>query len=469
MALASRFVHPMDYAGTYPSNWAGYTFKAALDYGTGGRHTGVDYNGPGAGNADLGMPARNIGNGIVRAIDNTNAHGFGKVVIAEHLLVDTLKAQLGCPSLFSRHMHLNSISVSVGQTVSLGQNIGTVGNTGTTWAHLHLDLYKSTIEGGGVHWRYDKHTELQSYLDPFLFIQSRLSSTDTGGQPMPALQPNQRILSNPTGVNQRTAPSTTASIIKEWPYDQEPFTFKGYVKGESVNGNNIWFVGGLSGGYFWSGAFVGGSNTTGLSDLSAPAPVPPQPQPAPPPAPSPPVYIDFTKELDVITSVLPAHVTNYELNNFPAQPVGIVIHDFGTDGKDTLQSSLNTFRAADTTAPHFTVSGSQIIQNGKLSWRMYHAGPQGNVHFGVEVDPDVDTNPTTKASVERLIAALETKLGYKLQRFTHDQFMPTACGDDIRRAGLLNPPVPQPEPAPSTLEARVKVLEDKLNNIKGVL
>lgn len=460
MNPATKFVQPMDYAGSYPNDWAGYTFKAQLDYGTGGRHTGVDYNGPGAGNTDLGMLARSVSNGIVRATDPNNVHGFGKAVIIEHPLGATLKAQLGCDSLFSRYMHLASINVSPGQEVSIGQTIGTVGNTGTTWAHLHVDLYKSTIEGGGVHWRYDKHTELQSYLDTFVFIQNHLSSSDPV---TPILQPNQRLLSNPTGVNQRELPSTSAKIIKEWPFDQDAFTFKGFVKGEDVNGNNIWFVGAISGGYFWSGAFKGGANTTGLSDLTAPVPTPT-------PTPVPPTY-NFTKDLYVVTEVIPAGLGSFEYSNFSTYPEGIVLHDFGTDLVNTYESVINYFKLQNNISAHFVVSGKHITQMVALKDRAYHAGPKGNGFVGIELDPIQD--PDTVASGKALVRALNEFYGKKLVLHKHPEFMATSCGDDFALS-TYDPdvvPIPAPTPVPPTVDydARIKRIEDKLIKMKEIL
>ena len=57
----------------------------------------------------------------------------------------------------------------MGQTVSAGQQIGTCGNSGTKAYHLHLDLWKANL---GPHTEYHKDTQLQSYLDPFVFIEN---------------------------------------------------------------------------------------------------------------------------------------------------------------------------------------------------------------------------------------------------------------------------------------------------------
>lgn len=96
---------------------------------------------------------------------------------------------------------------------------------------------------------------------------------------------NQRTVANASGVNHRAAPSTSAAILREWAQG-EVLTFKGFVHGENVSGNDIWFVGFYTGGYLWSGSFSD-TGTHDLPDLTpaptpAPIPVPPTPTPVPP-------------------------------------------------------------------------------------------------------------------------------------------------------------------------------------------
>lgn len=151
-----RFQHPMDFTGTYPTAWAGYRFKELLGYTT-GKHTGVDYN-FGTGNNDIGRPIYAIADGTVALVENLTSKGYGNTLIINH------------GEVYSRYMHAQKYTVKVGDKVKRGQVIGTVGNTGTKWAHLHLDIWKSNL---GVHTRYDKDTQLQSYVDPYLCIEER--------------------------------------------------------------------------------------------------------------------------------------------------------------------------------------------------------------------------------------------------------------------------------------------------------
>lgn len=233
--------------------------------------------------------------------------------------------------------------------------------------------------------------------------------------------PNQRITASK--ANARDAANTSANVFQVVDAG-EPVTMKGYItNGEAVENDKRWYVTAISGKYMSFTVFTSQS-TDGLPDLTptAPAPTPQVPKSDLSPM--------FEKELSCVTSVAQVNVTNYQTDNFPTTPAGVVLHDFGTDGKDTLAGSLAHFKNADTTAPHFVVSGLQIIQTGKLSWRMYHAGPKGNDKIGIEIDPDCDTNIATQQSLKTLLIELDAKYG-KLARYKHPDFMATACGDDV--------------------------------------
>jgi murein DD-endopeptidase MepM/ murein hydrolase activator NlpD len=85
-------------------------------------HLGVDYA------ASTGTPVRTIGDGTVEFAGIQN--GFGNVVIVRH---NTLEETV--------YAHLSRIGVRAGQTVSQGQNIGAVGQTGwATGPHLHFEF-----------------------------------------------------------------------------------------------------------------------------------------------------------------------------------------------------------------------------------------------------------------------------------------------------------------------------------------
>ena len=78
------------------------------------------------------------------------------------------------------------------------------------------------------------------------------------------LEPYQRITSY--AAKYREQPNSTATLLATFD-PGEVVNFKGFVKGEVVDGNDIWFVGRFTGGYSWSGAYTD-SSTHDLPDLT---------------------------------------------------------------------------------------------------------------------------------------------------------------------------------------------------------
>ncbi len=92
------------------------------------------------------------------------------------------------------------------------------------------------------------------------FLRPKVAFT-VGDQP---LQPYQRIASY--AAKYRDRPDDDGALLQTF-VAGDTYDFKGYVHGESVDGNDIWFVGRYTGGYVWSGAFTDRS-TNGLVDLT---------------------------------------------------------------------------------------------------------------------------------------------------------------------------------------------------------
>lgn len=361
-----------------------------------------------------------------------------------------------------------------------------------------------------------------------------------------ALEPTQRQV-GPIQVIRRSGPSTSSAIKEPALEPGEIGNFDGWIRGESVNGINIWFRG-ISGDYFWSGGFTSQA-TTGLKDLNTSAPAAGQRQvqssspvlirtmpstdsaargqleagaiitpegwvngqevygvkvwykvpggyswagaftksdttglkdlnsavPEPEPEPERPDFEPFGAFHSVVTRVDPAHSKNYALGNFPQNQVEVVLHDFGTDGKDSFSGTISWFKnpAAETSA-HFVVSGDEIVQMVSLENRAWHAGPGGNDRIGIEIDPAVgraDGDPLkaqTIASVRRLLIALEDNYGRRLGLRKHPEFMPTQCGDDIDLAdydvhqpGPEPGPEPEPEPGDDRLDTIIALLREQ--------
>jgi murein DD-endopeptidase MepM/ murein hydrolase activator NlpD len=91
-------------------------------------HTGVDLA------AETGTPVRALADGVVTyTTDNfEEAKGSGKVVVVEH-----------GDGWTTRYYHLDGWAVRQGTTVSAGETIGAVGNTGrSTGPHLHFEILR---------------------------------------------------------------------------------------------------------------------------------------------------------------------------------------------------------------------------------------------------------------------------------------------------------------------------------------
>lgn len=382
-----------------------------------GLHSGYDYA------VQVGTPVRATTSG--RIISTINHATRGQMVT----LFDG--------RYYHRFMHNSRFNVSPGQDVSEGDIIAysggalnAFGSGLSTGPHCHWDMNTRGVDTNA--W--------SDFVDPDDWLKGRIPQADA---PIPAaatqaLEPWQRVVHPTDTVNYREAPNTSAAVIKEFPA-KDVLDFKGWVYGEAVGGNNVWFVGRYTGGYCWSGAFTD-TSTNGLDDLNvstvpndtslptAPVVTTPVSQTPDDTSSKPDVY-SFTKDLSCVTDVRPAGIGSFQYGNFPAMPSKIVVHDFGTRGVDTLQSVINYFQKPDNISAHFAVQGKQIIQFVKLSDRAYHAGPNGNNFIGIETSPYQDAD--TIASTKLLLMQLEQFYGYQFTLIKHSSIMPTKCGDDI--------------------------------------
>ncbi|WP_214849854.1 M23 family metallopeptidase [Exiguobacterium sp. s193] len=116
---SAKFVRPSSGGvsqGFGPASGAnGYTF-----------HNGVDFRG------GVGSPIVAAASGTV--ITAASGGPYGNHVMISHFLDGKVYTTV--------YAHMNSLSVHAGQTVSQGQQLGTLGNTGnSTGAHLHFELH----------------------------------------------------------------------------------------------------------------------------------------------------------------------------------------------------------------------------------------------------------------------------------------------------------------------------------------
>ncbi|WP_399552544.1 peptidoglycan DD-metalloendopeptidase family protein [Streptomyces sp. YIM 98790] len=124
-AAASGFTAPVD----APITTAYRVFGAMW---ASGYHTGVDFN------AGAGTPVKAVSGGTV--VSAGWGGSYGNEVIIQHT-----------DGHYSQYAHLSAISVSAGQSVSVGQEIGLVGTTGnSTGPHLHFEIRTGTSYGTDI-------------------------------------------------------------------------------------------------------------------------------------------------------------------------------------------------------------------------------------------------------------------------------------------------------------------------------
>jgi hypothetical protein len=259
----------------------------------------------------------------------------------------------------------------------------------------------------------------------------------------PVMAANQRK-TGPDVVNIRKEPNSTSAILGQIPPNTIQ-SFVGYVVGEKIGNYDVWYKG--TTGYVWCGAFTTQS-MAGLPNVT------PKPPVVTPPVTTPTAY-SFQKDFDFV-EYIPAAINNLNVGNFPDKPEKVVIHQFGTLGVDTLNSTVNTFTnngLERVASSHFVVSGKRIIQMVSLKDRAYHAGSVGNNYVGIETDPAQDAD--TIASTKKLLSALKAKYGYELPKTLHKDVPgnSTNCGASIKLSNYdLDPviviPTPDPEPKP---------------------
>ncbi|WP_154669182.1 murein hydrolase activator EnvC family protein [Planococcus antarcticus] len=124
-AGSSTFILPS--TGRFTSGYGGRDIGAGAE-----SHLGMDIaNSP-------GTPIIAAASGMVSYAGNMG--GYGNVVILTHSINGQTHATV--------YAHMNSINVSVGQSVSQGQQVGGMGNTGrSTGTHLHFEIHVGPWNG----------------------------------------------------------------------------------------------------------------------------------------------------------------------------------------------------------------------------------------------------------------------------------------------------------------------------------
>lgn len=192
-------------------------------------HEGVDYGQP------RGTPIPASGPGRISKRTQTERGGL-------KVWVDYDEFPAGCDVGYA-HLDNYNGSPPVGTRVNYGDTVGLVGNSGySTGPHLHNE-----VEG---------HFSTSGYWQFF-----------DSSQVVSAVRPNQRV-AGPSGAKARMDPSTNQPAVEEKFLAAGAIgTFDGWIRGQAVEGNDVWFRGAYSGLWFWSGGFTD-KGTHDLADLN---------------------------------------------------------------------------------------------------------------------------------------------------------------------------------------------------------
>lgn len=122
----------------------------------------------------------------------------------------------------------------------------------------------NTLEQNAETWRYlGRYTRGRSAVLGFLVPRNNPAGSV-------ALAGNERRV-NVEELLRRAEPNTSSAALPNPLKYGDVGTFNGWIRGENVEGNNVWFRGALSGNWFWSGGFED-KGTHDLQDLNPVAP-----------------------------------------------------------------------------------------------------------------------------------------------------------------------------------------------------
>lgn len=112
-------------------------------YGRNIKHNGIDIS------ASQGTSIHSINAGVVKSTGFQSARGYYIII------------KNGDIQVLYQHLKQNSIKVKVGDTITKGEVIAEVGNTGvSTGPHLHLEVYKNNVLTNPLSYTYHKYSDI---------------------------------------------------------------------------------------------------------------------------------------------------------------------------------------------------------------------------------------------------------------------------------------------------------------------
>lgn len=235
----------MGYATPTGSNEVSCNWDCHRNRPTPSSEPGTDYAGPTSGG--YGSPLYAPYNGTVVDLKTSNTSATGR-----YLTIDLDDGRR------TRSLHLSEIWVTVGQRVVRGQQVGRTGASanGSDWgvgAHVHQTLW------AGWYYAFGK--------DATINFENYVGAEQIAG--------NQRV-AGANGANGRAEPSSQSALVGDMLAPGTVGNFNGWIHGENVQGNSVWFRG-TSGRWFWSGGFTD-TGTHDLTDLNPASILPTQRQ-----------------------------------------------------------------------------------------------------------------------------------------------------------------------------------------------
>jgi murein DD-endopeptidase MepM/ murein hydrolase activator NlpD len=210
--ISTRLADGFDIPVGKPDGYGYYVYRGFSPYG----HLGEDWNGNGGGNTDEGDPVYSTAHGVVIFSEDFRK-GWGNVIIIRHAYRETNGQIAFVDSLYG---HLKVRSVKVGQQVTRGQLVGTIGCGPYRMyaAHLHFEIRKDLRVG----MRRDLYPKTYTtYHSPRTFIAARRK-----------LRFEERLVRVPINTFQKSNPNRVLTSAVEVPEVSESTTVRPVVPDE---------------------------------------------------------------------------------------------------------------------------------------------------------------------------------------------------------------------------------------------
>ena len=289
------------------------------------------------------------------------------------------------------------------------------------------------------------------------------------------------------GVKRRAQPTTQSESLDNPLGAGDVGNFNGWINGESVDGNSVWFRG-ISGNWFWSGGFVEGANTAGLENLNSSAPVTPPVTPKPQPT------LDQAYKSYKVDSPLATWVGSPNYNYRDPRPAGqapkhVTLHWMsgtleGTDAQFQKYDTIINGRG-DGSASTYGVGPNAIHQYVREQDYQQADGNADSNRWGLSIEHEMSaTSPIAASTIEnsaKLMADIAKRYGWKKyvwmeNVFPHKHWVSTQCPGTlptdaiIKRANeLLTPIVVEPKPDDDNVTVSRSLLKSVYDSLKKAL